>query len=26
VFIEMLALADEQKVRQEGFSMLDMKH
>lgn len=26
VFIEMLALADEEKVRQEGFSMLDMKH
>ncbi|PHQ25387.1 peptidase C39 [Marinobacter guineae] len=26
VFIEMLALADEKKVRQEGFSMLDMKH
>jgi len=26
VFLEMLALADEQKVRQEGFSMLDMKH
>jgi len=25
VFIEMLALADEQKVRQQGFSMLDMK-
>ena len=25
VFIEMLALADEQKVRQHGFSMLDMK-
>ncbi len=25
VFIEMLALADEKKVRQEGFSMLDMK-
>ena len=25
VFIEMLALADEQKVRQNGFSMLDMK-
>ncbi|WP_273209788.1 C39 family peptidase, partial [Marinobacter subterrani] len=26
VFLEMLALADEQKVRREGFSMLDMKH
>ncbi len=26
VFIEMLALADEKKVRKEGFSMLDMKH
>ncbi|PXX93473.1 peptidase C39 [Marinobacter vulgaris] len=25
VFIEMLALADEEKVRQQGFSMLDMK-
>ena len=25
VFIEMLALADEQKVRRDGFSMLDMK-
>ena len=25
VFIEMLALADEKKVRQDGFSMLDMK-
>ncbi|MBE95537.1 C39 family peptidase [Marinobacter sp.] len=26
VFVEMLALADEQKVRKHGFSMLDMKH
>ena len=26
VFVKMLALADEKKVRQEGFSMLDMKH
>src|SRR6056297_952276 len=25
VFVEMFALADEQKVRQDGFSMLDMK-
>lgn len=26
VFVEMLALADEEKVRKHGFSMLDMKH
>lgn len=26
VFIEMLALADQEKVRQHGFSMLNMKH
>ncbi|WP_246180271.1 C39 family peptidase [Marinobacter changyiensis] len=26
VFIDMFALADEEKVRQDGFSMLDMKH
>ena len=26
VFVEMLALADERKVREHGFSMLDMKH
>lgn len=26
VFVEMLALADEEKVRRQGFSMLDMKH